>query len=105
MSLDKDYFDPKHPAGFGSVAKLVKASKIRKRDVGEWLSGQNTYNLHKPVRKKFPRNPYTVTNIDDAWEMGLVDISSLSKYKNNYLLNVIDIFAVCLERPSKRENL
>jgi len=51
--------------------------------------------LHKPVRKRFPRNPYTVTNIDDVWEMDLADLSSLSKYneKYKYLSNVIDIFS------------
>jgi len=61
--------------------------------VNDWLSGQNTYTLDKPVRKRFPRNPYTVTNIDDVWEMDLADLSSLSKYneKYRYLLNVIDI--------------
>ena len=63
--------------------------------VNDWLSGQNTYTLDKPVRKRFPRNPYTVTNIDDVWEMDLADLSSLSKYneKYRYLLNVIDIFS------------
>jgi transposase InsO family protein len=51
--------------------------------------------LHKPVRKSFPRNPYTIPNIEEAWEMDLVDLSSLSKYNNKYkyLLNVIDIFS------------
>ena len=44
--------------------------------------------------KKFPRNPYTVTNIDDVWEMDLAYLSSLSKYdKYKYLLNVIHIFS------------
>jgi hypothetical protein len=33
MSLGKFYYDPNYPAGFGSVAKLVKASKNKKRDV------------------------------------------------------------------------
>ena len=83
MSLGKFFYDPKHPAGFGSVAKLANASKTNKGIVNEWLSGQNTYTLHKPVRKRFPRNPYTVTNIDDVWEMDLADLSSLSKYNEN----------------------
>ena len=56
--------------------------------------GQNTYILHNPVRKKFPRNPHTVTNIDDVWDTNLADLSFLSKYnKYNYLFNVIDIFS------------
>ena len=95
MSLGKVYYDSKHPAGFGSVARLVKASKYRKKNVEEWLSIQNTYTLHSPVIKKFPRNPLTVTNIDDFWEMDLSDLRSLSKYndKDKYLLIVIDIFS------------
>jgi hypothetical protein len=90
MSVCKVYYEPNHVAGFGSVAKLVKAGKTKKRDVEEWLSGQNTYTLHKLVRKRFPRNPYTVTNIDNVWKMDLADFSSLSKYndKHKYLLNV-----------------
>jgi hypothetical protein len=106
MSLGKFFFDPKHPAGFGSVAKLLNASKTNKGIVNEWLSGQNTYIPVKPIRKRFPRNPYTVTNIDDVWEIDLADLSSLSKYneKYRYLLNVIDIFALCLERPAKGQN-
>jgi hypothetical protein len=42
MSLGKVYYHPKHPAGFGSMTKLVKASKNKKRDVEDWLSSQNT---------------------------------------------------------------
>jgi len=91
MSLGKVYYDPKNPAGFGSVAKLVKASKNKKKHVEGWLSSQNTYTLHKQVRKKFTRNLYTVTNID-VWELELADLSSNSKYKYKYPLNVIDIF-------------
>jgi len=47
------------------------------------------------VRNKFLRNPYTVTNIDDVWEIDLADLSSLSKFKDKYkyILNVIDIFS------------
>jgi hypothetical protein len=93
--LGKVYYDPSHAASFGSVAKLVKASKGNKINVEEWLSRQDTYTLHKPVRKRFPRNPYIVTNIDDVWEMDLADLTSLAKYndKYKYLLNVIDVFS------------
>jgi hypothetical protein len=38
MSLGNVYYDPKHPAGFGSVAKLVKASKNKENNVEDWLS-------------------------------------------------------------------
>ena len=56
----------------------------------EWLSGQNTYNLHKSL----PRNPYNVMDIDDVWEIDLADLSFLSKYneKYKYILNAIGVF-------------
>jgi hypothetical protein len=73
MSQDKVYYDPKHSAAFGSVAKVVKSRKNKKRDVEDWLSSQNTYTLQTPVRKRFPSNSYTITNIGDAWEMDLAD--------------------------------
>jgi len=95
MSLSKVYYDPKHTAGFSSATKLVSATKSNKRNVEEWLSGQDTYTLHERVRKRFPRNPYTVTNINDIWEMHLADLSFLSRYndKYKYLLNIIDVFS------------
>ena len=42
MTLGKVYWNTKHAAGFGSVAKLVKAGKSNKRDIEEWLSGQDS---------------------------------------------------------------
>jgi hypothetical protein len=77
MSLGDIYYNPKHPAGYASVGKLVKASNKTKNDVEELLAGQDTYTLHKPARKRCPRNPYTVTTIDDVWEMELADLSSI----------------------------
>lgn len=64
-------------------------------DVEEWLSVQNTYTLHKPVQKRFLWSRNIVTNVNDAWEIDLADLSSLSKYnyKYKYLLNVVDILS------------
>jgi hypothetical protein len=96
MPLDKIYYDPKYAASFESVVKLVKASNSKRRDVEDWLSSQNAYTLHKPVRKLFPRNPYTVTNIDGVWEINISDLNSLSKYndKYKYFLCVIDVISM-----------
>ena len=41
-----------------------------------WLEEQDAYTLHRPVRKRFARNPYTVTNVGDVWEYDLLDYSS-----------------------------
>ena len=51
--------------------------------------------MHRPVRKRFPRNAYTVNNIDDVWEIDIMDLSSVKKYNDNhrYLLQVIEVFS------------
>jgi len=59
-----------------------------------WLETQVAYTLHRPLRKRFPRNPYTVNNIDDVWEIDILELTSLIKYNNYmYLLQVIDVFS------------
>jgi hypothetical protein len=64
----------------------------------KWLLKQDSNTLHRPVRKCFLRNPYTVTNIMDVWECDLIDVQNFSKYndKNKYLLSVIDVFSIFL---------
>ena len=90
----KLYFDPKHPSGFSTLKRLHAAA--RGRAVGELvgrLEAQDSYTTHHPVRKRFPRNPYTVNNIMDVWECDLVNVEGL---RNNdeikYLLSGIDVF-------------
>jgi transposase InsO family protein len=45
------------------------------------------------MRKHFPRNPYTVNNINDVWESELIDVHCLAKYNGvKYILSVTDVF-------------
>ena len=49
--------------------------------------------MHRPVRKRFLRNPYTVS-IMHLWECDLFDMQSLAKYNMyRYILSVIDVFS------------
>lgn len=63
--------------------------------VRNWASSQDTYTLFKPVRRKFRRNYYIVTNINDLWESDLVDLQKLQKKNDGikFLLTTIDIFS------------
>ncbi|KAG8238789.1 hypothetical protein J437_LFUL018586 [Ladona fulva] len=45
--------------------------------VTEWVEGLDAYTLHKPVRRKFARNRYQITNIDDLWQCDLIDMRNL----------------------------
>jgi len=55
---------------------------------------QDEYTLHRHLRRKFPRNPYTVNSLFDVWESDLIDVQAFGKFKDNYkfLLTVIDVF-------------
>lgn len=94
MSFEKVYYDPSNPAGYSGARRLIKG-KNKAFDVYDWLTQQDAYTLHKPVRRLFPRLYYDVGNIDDVWEADLVDLRSLRSYNDNvaYLLMVIDVLS------------
>ena len=93
------YYDPARPSTFSTLRKLVAASKANSArgtkpgDIEAWLLKKDTNTMHRPVQKRFLRNPYNVTNVMDVWECDLVDVQPLGKYNDNYkyLLTVIDI--------------
>ena len=91
-----------------SIFQLTQASRVRhapgkqkksKRktpgQIKAWLETQDAYTMHRHVRKRFPRNPQTVNNIDDVWEINILDLSSVKKYNDNhrYVLQVIYVFS------------
>lgn len=98
--LEKLYYNPKIPgsfSGLNSFQKYLKQNKIniKKNDVLDWFQDQESYTLHKPVKKKFLRNQIIVYGIDDTWQADLIDLQSLSKENQGfkYLLTVIDVFS------------
>jgi len=56
------------------------------------------YTLHRQLRRKFSRNPYTVNNLFDVCESDLIDVQTFGKFNDNYkfLLTVIDVFSKLL---------
>ena len=92
--LTNIYYDPKHPAGFSSVEKLVKASGYSKKKVELWLQKQPTYTLHRMAKKKYPTRKYTVHDIDEQWQADLADVALISEQNRGYhfILTVIDLF-------------
>ena len=86
------YFDPTQPGSFGGAVALWKAVGGTLQQAQAWLDTQDTYALHKPVRKKFPRNRIVVAGIDDQWEADLIDMQSLASENGSkkYILTVID---------------
>lgn len=91
----KTYYDPSNPGSFSSIANLARASSVPYEDAKNWLLSQDTYTLHRVARKKFPRNRFFVSNIDDLWQADLCDMRSLSKFNDgfNYILTCIDVLS------------
>ena len=58
--LHSIYYDPKHPSSFSGPIKLHRAIKkkgyiLSLAKIKEWLKGEETYTLHRPVRRKFKK--------------------------------------------------
>lgn len=95
--LEKLYYNTSQPVSYAGVQPITVYSKnnVSPESVKNWISGQDTYTLFKPVRRKFKRNSYLVSNINDLWQSDLVDLQSLKEHNDgvNYLLTTIDVFS------------
>jgi hypothetical protein len=80
----KVHYDPADVAGFSTLDRFSKAVKHGKRTaIKSWLEGQAAFTLHRPARKRFQRNPYTVNNMMDAWKCDLLDMQAHCKVYDN----------------------
>ena len=93
--FDPVWYDPNHPASYGSVSKLKSATGKSKKMTQKWLSNQLAYSLHKPIRRRFPTRSYKTNGINALWQMDLMEMIPYSKinigYK--YILTCIDVFS------------
>ena len=91
--LQQRYYDPKRVGSYGGVAALRRV--VPEQDVERWLSEQDTYTLHKPVRCRFKRRCVVVGGPNQQWQADLVDMSRLKKVNDGttFILTVIDVFS------------
>lgn len=91
--LKEIFYNPQ--TGYSGINDLVRKSDLSSKIVTDWLSRQNVYTLHKPIRHKFPTRRVIVSSVDDQWQADLVDMQKYkSENKNiNYILTVIDLFS------------
>jgi transposase InsO family protein len=91
--METIYYDPSNPGSFGGVAPLVR--QTRSNDAKNWLSSQNAYTLHKPVRRIFPRRKTYAKGIGDLFQADLADMQNISRYNDGhrYILTCVDVFS------------
>jgi len=96
------YYDPSGETVYGPYGKLLSKAKTlpeaKPSELKPWLQQQDAHTLQRTVRKRFPRNPYTISNFLDFWEAEFVDVQSLAKHNDNHknILTVIDVFSKLL---------
>lgn len=68
---------------------------MSKKTYQKWLSVDESYTLHNPMRTKFPTNRVIVSSVDQQRQTDLVDLNRLQKYNQGfcYILTFIDILS------------
>ena len=89
--LKKLYYDLKNQAAYAVKSKLLQEARthdtnILIEDVEQWLKSQLAYALHKPIRLNFKTRPVVLHQIDEQWQIDLVDMSKLSKHNDGFKL-------------------
>ena len=91
------YFNPANTAGFKGKARLrnVLHNKVSDKTINEWLEGTESYTLHRPVTRNFPRRKFIAAGVNSHWQADLADFYSISRKNDGfkYLLCVVDTFS------------
>jgi hypothetical protein len=90
------YFNPAHPAGFSSTRRLYNAARavnpdVKLSDVELWLSKQDTYTLHRPIRRNFKRSRFISSGLFIENDVDLADVTHMSKANDNIRFLLISI--------------
>jgi hypothetical protein len=100
------YHKPDHPAAFGGVEALRKASKLTSSQARKLLLSDKTYRKFKKPNTKFKRARTFVYSIGHQFQADLMDLQKFAHLNRgyNYLLIVVDAFSrLTLARPLKRK--
>ena len=94
------YFSSTSPGAFGGKLRFLRElrktyPKLTNRQAEAWLKKQDTYNLFRPVRRKFTRLPIIVSHLNEQWQADLMDVSWYKRYNDGvrYLLTVVNVLS------------
>ena len=79
-TLSSIYLHPSQPECFGGLDAVYRAvkekgkSKISRKQVQDWLSQQDVYTLHKPVRRHYKRSRVIDPGMDAQFQADLPDM-------------------------------
>ena len=93
------YLSASKPSSLGGIDRLLREARkqiprIKREEVREFLETQYVYMRHKSARRKFPKRAVISANINDVYQMDLVDLQKFEEFNDGfeYLLTAIDCF-------------
>lgn len=98
--LNNVYYDLENPACYSGIENVYREAKkqdkdIKRNDVVNFMAEQETYTLHKPIRRKFLRNKTRASGVDTDWQIDICDLQKLKEVNKGYayILTVIDVLS------------
>ena len=93
--MEAVYYESSNPGSYGGIRPLARYGGMPVKTVKGWLETQDTYTLHKPVMKKFPRRKTFAKGIDDLFQADLADMRNLASNNDgySYTLTCIHVFS------------
>jgi transposase InsO family protein len=93
--MESVYYETGKPGSFGCVRALARYGGMPVKKVKGWLETQDTYTLHKPIVKNFPRRKTFAKGINDLFQADLADMRNLASHNDgySYILTCIDVFS------------
>ena len=99
-----NYYNVAEPGSYGGLDSLARRNRgVKKKVIQKWLEGEDTYTMHKPIKRKFRRQKVIVGGINHQFQAGLIDLKNIKKWnkKINYLLTCIDMYSlITVTHPS-----
>lgn len=94
--LEVKYYTASHPGSYAGPDKIYRSqTEASRKQVRKWLSGEDAYTLHKPIRYHFPRNRVVVSTMDSQWDIDLASMVNYTKSNDgySYFLLAVDILS------------
>ena len=93
--MEDAYGSPSAPGSFTSPKLVARYSGEKVDDVRNWLRSQDSYTLHRSVRRRFRRRTIFALCIDHLWQVDLADVSVIAAHNDNkkFILTCIDCFS------------
>ena len=92
---DDIYYNTKSVGSFGGQECFLNQINNNKSNAKKWLTSQLTYQLHKPIKLKYPTCKYSLHGVDVQFQADLVDMSKYANVNNGYkwMLMCMDLFS------------